>query len=326
MKDLLMKITLLDGKEMTVRPKEKQPERIEGNNLRLDTTGQYMRIGKHGFYHPDDTIMERGLAVFKSKIFRENAWFLWENADRIMSDGRMFLTPVDVGNHLAYFGASGFKNSTIGTYLEWWLHFSDSSIDKNGNLIWYMAGSPLTGANACRSVNKQGESVKMADGTSFSSVWQSFIEVNCLYSEMAQRCESYSLEETLIKLKGEDYGYYLDDLRQECIDYATVYNNRPNWPQDGTQLKKIVKASRKTQMQINWREIIAFYYSFSQQEDKLQKLKEEGNIKEYRKLLREMAENSTRFLLETFGRNVNRICLTDIVNYAKYRKSLVSEK
>lgn len=317
-----MKITLLDGREMAVYPKEKQPERIDGNNLHFDMTGQYMTIGKRGFYQPDDTIVERGLAAFKSQIFRENAWFLYENADRIMSESRMFLSPVEVGNHLAYFGTSGFRNSTIGTYIEWWLHFSENSIDKNGNLIWYMAGSPLSGANACSSVNTQGESVKMADGKSFSSVWRSFIDVNRLYSEMAQRCESYSLEETLIKLKGKDYGNYLKDLRQECIDYATVYNNKPNWPQDGTELKKKVKASRKTQMQIKWREIMGFYDSFSQDEEKLQKLKEEGNIIEYRKLLHEMAGNSTTFLSETFGRNVNRICLTDVINYAKYRKSL----
>lgn len=315
-------ITLLDGRAMTVYTKEKQPDKIEGTNLHLDMTGQYLRIGKRGFYTPDDTIVERGLGAFQSQIFIENAWFLYENSDKVMSDSRMFLSLVDVGNHLAYFGTSGFRYSTIGTYLEWWRHFSESSIDSNGNLIWYMAGSPLTGANACRSVNPQGKNMKMDDGKSFSSVWRSFIEVNRLYSGIAQRCESYSLEETLIKLKGENYGYYLEDLRQECIDYATLYNNRPNWPQNGTHLKKMVKASRKTQMQIKWKEIMDFYEIFIEKEKGIDKMKKEGNTITYRELLHELAELSTEFISKTFGRNVNRICLTDVINYAKYRKYL----
>lgn len=38
--------------------------------------------------------------------------------------------------------------------------------------------------------------------------------------------------------------------------------------------------------------------------------------------LHELAGVSNEFMSETFGRNVNRICLTDVINYAKYRQSL----
>ena len=67
---------------------------------------------------------------------------------------------------------------------------------------------------------------------------------------------------------------------------------------------------------------MSFYDSFTQEEEKLLKLKEEGNVMEYRKLLHYLAVDSTRFISETFGRNVNRICLTDIINYAKFIESL----
>ena len=317
-----MNILLFDGREMTLHLKTEQPEKIERNNLQFDLTGQYMTIGKQPSYKPDDTLIERGLASFHSQIFIENAWFLLENADKIFSDSRMFFSSVETGSHLAYFGTSGFKNASIGVYLEWWKNLSEQSIDKNGNLIWYMAGSPLTGANCCSSVTPEGESVKMAEGTSFRAAWRSFIDVNRLYSEAKQRCESYSLEEVLIKLKGEDYKKYLDVLKQECIDWTVVYNNRPNWPPDGTDLKKKVKASRKTQMHIKWREIMDFYKVFSSKEEELNKVKEQDDTQKYRKLLHELAEMSTRFISETFGRNTNRICLTDVINYAKYRKSL----
>ena len=317
-----MNITLLDGREMTLHLKKEQPEKIDNNNLQFDLTGQYMRIGKHGFFTPDDTIIERGMASFNNRLFVENAWFLYENTDRIFNGSCMFFAPIDTGSHLAYFGKSGFKNACIGVYLEWWKNLSEYSIDKNGNLIWYMAGSPLTGANCCSSVTPAGESVKMAEDTSFREAWQSFIEVNRLYAEPKQRCEAYSLQEVLVMLKGGDYKKYLGDLKQECIDWTVVYNNRPNWPADGTDLKKKVKASRKTQMQIKWREIMEFDKLFSKKEEELNSVKEQGHTEKYRELLHELAGLSTEFISTTFGRNTNRICLTDILNYALYRKSL----
>ena len=214
-----MTIFLLDGREMTLHLKEEQPDKIDRNNLEFDLTGQYMRIGKRGFYTPDDTIVERGIASFNNHIFVDNAWFLLENTDKIFCDSRMFFVPIDTGSHLAYFGTSGFKNACIGVYLEWWKNLSECSIDKNGNLIWYMAGSPLTGANCCSSVTPDGKSVKIADDTSFSTAWQSFIDVNRLYSEPKQRCEAYSLEEVLVMLKGDQRKYSVHELkfiRKEC--------------------------------------------------------------------------------------------------------------
>lgn len=306
---------------MSLQLKKEQPEKIERNDLQFDLTGQYMKIGKGGFYIPDETILERALAAFHIHIFVENAWFLLENADKVFSDSRMFFAGVETGSHLAYFGKSGFKNACLGVYLEWWLHFSEESVDKAGNLIWYMAGSPLTGANNCCSVTSEGKRVKMAGDTGFRGAWQSFIDVNSLYSEAKQRCEAFTLEEVLLKLKGEDYQKYLDELKQECIDRTVIYNNSPGWPND-SHLKKIVKSNRKTQMQIKWREIMDFYETFAEKEEEMNIVKDQEDTVRYRELLHKLADFSSQFISETFGKNVNRICLTDVINFAKYRQSL----
>ena len=39
-----------------------------------------------------------------------------------MQDSLMFLAPVAAENVLAYTGTSGFRNPTLGVYLEWWVH------------------------------------------------------------------------------------------------------------------------------------------------------------------------------------------------------------
>lgn len=316
------KITLLDGRDMTVYLKEHQPDKFEDNNLHLDTNGQHLSIKEHGLYKPDDSIIERGLSSFQIQIFLENAWFLLENADRVMSDSRMFFSRFVTKRNLPNIGMNGVKNTAIGIFLEWWLNFSEKSIDQAGNLIWYMTGSPFSGQKVCYSVTLDGKKVKKTEKPDFFEVLGSFREINKIYSKVKEECEFYSFEETLIKLRGEEYGQYLKDLLQEHIDLAIVYNDSPNWPEDGTNLKKMVKASRKTQMQIKWREIMQFYEIFVEKEKRIDKMKEEDNTLKYRELLHELAELSTEFISETFGRNVNRICLTDVINYAKYRKSL----
>lgn len=197
-------ITLMNGRELVCHPKSVQPKSIVSNDISLDTTGEYLSTGKP--FSKLQTDNERRAADrFYHRMFVENAWFIYENAERIYSDSRMFFTPVHINNNLAYIGTSGFRNMTVGVYLEWWKSVSEHSIDKAGNLIYYVAGSPLSGSNACNSVNRENKSVEMARGTSFKNVWRSLIEVNSRYNEAAQRCEAYTFEEFLIKLRGEAY-------------------------------------------------------------------------------------------------------------------------
>ena len=142
----------------------------------------------------------RGDADFNRRLFRENAWLLLENADKILADSRMFLTPLQVGNNLAYIGTAGLEDPTVGVYIEWWLHYPEASRLPEG-LIWYFAGSPLSGMNSCSAVTPENEAITVHPRP-FRDIWQSFIEVNTRYSEAKLLCEAYTLEELIGELRG----------------------------------------------------------------------------------------------------------------------------
>lgn len=133
------------------------------------------------------------------RLFYEHAHLFLANADKILSDSRMFLAPVNVVNGMAYTGTSGFQSPTLGVYVEWWLHYKEASIDKDGCLIWYIAGSPLSGRNACKSVDNKGNIQQAQLNGSFSSVWRSFIEVNNRYNESKSRYMAYDLN-TIVEM------------------------------------------------------------------------------------------------------------------------------
>ena len=215
-----LEIKLLDGRTLSCLLKPEQPKEIKPSEIALDTTGQYLSFGKKG-KKITPTLEARIQRRYDNALFTENAWFLLEHAEEIFSDSRMFLAPVDIHNGLAYIGRNGFQDSTLGVYLEWWLHYSDASIDANGSLIWFISGSPLSGCNCCSSVALDGKMVDSELRTRFSEVWRSFIHTNTRYNEVKQRCEAYSLEDVLIKLKGEEYISRIVELRHEIIKEVT---------------------------------------------------------------------------------------------------------
>lgn len=197
-------ITLMDGRTLSCVLKSEQPKEIKGDVFQLDTTGQYLTMGEKR--KPVEESEEKKAARrYNYRLFTENAWFLFNNAERIFNDSRMFFAPVNIENHLAYIGTNGFKDPTLGVYLEWWLNYGNASIDANGNLVWYISGSPLSGCNACSSVTLDGKQVPIEQHTRFSDIWRSFRDVNNRYNEAKQRCEAYTLEEVLRKLQEEAY-------------------------------------------------------------------------------------------------------------------------
>ena len=208
------KLILLDGRKIQLYPKaELSNERISGA-MGLDTTGEYLSLKdkKSEVSFDMDKEAER---QYNFQIFIENAWFFLEHSEEIMSDSRLFLAPVKIQNGLAYFGTGGFIKPTLGVYLEWWLHMKKSSIDRKGNPIYYISGSPLSGRNCCQSVDPEGKSVDSHVGY-FSPVWHSFMDVNNRYNEAKVNYEAYTLEEALVKMKGEDYKYRIQQMRYEA--------------------------------------------------------------------------------------------------------------
>lgn len=196
-------IELIDGTHIEAFPKAAQPETIKKDNLTLDTTGEYLQIGRRK-RKPKHTNERDAIAQQRGELLCRNLHRLIAESDKILADSRMFLAPVPIQNGLAYTGTSGFHNPTLGVYIEWWRHHKCAwVIDEFGEKqpLVYIAGSPLSGANKCAYVGAEGESYGVSV-TKFAPVWQSFMNVNTRYTEAKQRYEAYTIEEVVEKLFG----------------------------------------------------------------------------------------------------------------------------
>ena len=196
-------ITLMNGVVLDCYPKEAPQTDFPSNEMKLDKTGVYLRVGNKQLKpHPKPTEgVER-----QKKLFTDNAFYLLAHRERIMKDSRMFLTPVMIQNGLAYTGTSGFHNPTVGIYLEWWAACANAMrTDENGkrSLVFHLAGSPLSGANHCSEVYEDGR-IEQIHLSSFSSCWKPFMEINTRYDEAKHCCQAYTLEELLDVLHKED--------------------------------------------------------------------------------------------------------------------------
>jgi len=225
-------ITLLNGRELLCYPKGEPSTPID-NRVKLDTTGQYLTIGRQKLVvkpTPPEVELQRKQAV---KFFTDHAFFFLDHREKILNDSLMFLAPVPIENGIAYFGTSGFKRPTLGVYVEWWMTCIPAIISryrKNSWLVYYIAGSPLSGRNCCGIVNAKGECLSECLPNPFSAIWRSFVEVNTRYDEAKERYESYSLEEVVKLLEASDEGDSLTErelyllqrenlvLRQELQD------------------------------------------------------------------------------------------------------------
>lgn len=130
-----------------------------------------------------------------------NAWELYRRREEIYADSRMFLAPLNVGCNIAYTGTSGIADATLGVWLEWWESLDMLRADEKGDerLVYYFAGSPLSGTNRCKAVTPDGKSVDVSF-CPFSTVWSTFLKINSRYDAPKQMYEAYSFEQTLEKL------------------------------------------------------------------------------------------------------------------------------
>ena len=195
------KIQLKNGNVLDCYPITDQPGVIVRDNLSLDTTGEFLQVGKsRGKRLSGKRIPERPAW---EQLFLQEAFYLYEHKEQILSDSRMFLTPLPFKNGLAYTGPSGMNNATLGVYLEWWEDCEQAVIrdkDQVDAFTYFIAGSPLSGANHCLAVDRKGRSVTM-QFSPFLPIWSSFMRINQRYTEANQRYQSYTLEDTIAKLR-----------------------------------------------------------------------------------------------------------------------------
>lgn len=188
---MAMTIELLDGTILTCRLKDTPGEPISGN-LSIDTTGEYLSVGGN------PTPSKRRPQTELVRQFLDHIMLFCSNIERILSDSRLFLTPVPVQNGLAFTGTSGFLSPTLGVYAEWWHHNHNESHDKENNPIWFITGSPLSGSHACSSITPDGSTISCCKlQGAFSNTWRSFMEINNRYNDAKAQCEACSLDEAI---------------------------------------------------------------------------------------------------------------------------------
>ncbi len=181
------------------------------NTLHLDTTGEYLQIGQRKpVAAKQEEDAERKARKAEQKLFYDHAFFFLANKDRILNDSRMFLALVPIQSGLAYTGTSGFRNPTLGVYLEFWMNCKyATSIDGDGrkSLVCRIAGSPLSGSNMCDVVFEDGK-VENVSLPIFREVWTKFMEINGKYDEAKATSEKYSLQQVVDTLSKEGRGEY----------------------------------------------------------------------------------------------------------------------
>ena len=199
----LYNIELVNGSTLQGILKSVQPQGNPSGTLALDPSGHYFQTSPQTLTTEE---IKAQLREEERNVFLPNAFFLLYHADRILSDSRMFLAPIPVQSGIAYTGTSGFRNPTLGIYIEWWHNCPESHWhDKEGNptLVYHLAGSPLTGGNICAMTDEAGTfiSVKLPK---FKPLWTSFMHINTRYTEAKERCECYTLQQVINILKSEN--------------------------------------------------------------------------------------------------------------------------
>ena len=202
------KIVLLDGSVLDCCPADSPSGEAEPSGLRPDTTGVYLRTGGG-----KGAVLPAGCPALWEELFLREAFFLYEHRKEILSDSRMFLTPLPFRNNLAYSGTSGLSGATLGIYLEWWENCPRAVLrEADGRvyaLTYFLAGSPLSGSNRCEAVLRDGSTMHVSFPGPFSDLWSIFMSVNTRYSGVKGRYQVSSLEETVAILQGRTRGKQL---------------------------------------------------------------------------------------------------------------------
>lgn len=195
------KITLVDGSELECFPRALRPN-IIADVIARNASGDYIQIGNAPKREPTPKEIQEERNK-NHELFYKNVHLFLANADRILSDSRLFLA--EIRDCVTYLGPSGLRRPTLGVYIEWWLYHKDTSIDANGNPIWYIGGLPMRGCNDCCSVDRKGKTCKSklnGKFSSFSSAWSSFMDVNTRYSSAKDQYIAFSLQEVVEVLQG----------------------------------------------------------------------------------------------------------------------------
>ncbi len=196
-----LSITLLDGRKITCYENKSQ-ERSISEQHQLDTAGMYLRTGRSLCSpQPKSAKPEAPPTEVNTEAQRElfHTYFhaFYSHRERILSDSRMFLTPIPMHNGLAFTG--GVEFPTLGVLIEWLLHAPNATEQDADGRIWMVcrfAGSPLSGSNQCTLVDAEGNT-RTQSLYPFISLWTPFLHINHRYADAKDRDQHYTLEEVV---------------------------------------------------------------------------------------------------------------------------------
>lgn len=199
-------LTLLDGREVMVFPmshdKEVDDYLVIHNrrNFAYAEAKHFMELKAsydlHQQYLRDKYESETNGA---RTLLLENIKLIYDNAERILTDSRMFLAPLPCAGGLAYCGTRMFDKPALGVYLQWWMTCKEAH-SKDDEWVYYISGSPLSGMNSCGTVDSNG-SAKRTCLSGFANAWRTFTRINKLYQGLSDTCEHYTIKEVIERLK-----------------------------------------------------------------------------------------------------------------------------
>lgn len=162
-------ITLLDGRTLSCSPRQ---ERVETR-----------------WRESEEALSEN------KRQFRDNVHRFIRHADTILSDSRLFLSPVGF-----YTSIGPTAMPCLGAFVEWWLNCEEYSRDESGNPIYSISGNPMTGSSGCGSVDAAGNLHRAVLRHRLIEVVKSFNRIANRYRRAAEECEAYTLEQVLAQL------------------------------------------------------------------------------------------------------------------------------
>lgn len=271
-------IRLQDNRIIQGYPKQDVIEETKTETFMLDKTGEYFSIHKRP--NKPQMVDEEKLAL--RKLFTDNAFLLLANRKRIQNDSRMLLTPVHVRNGLAYSGA--FATATIGVYIEWWLNAPYSvlfSEDDTMSLIWFVSGSPLSGANCCAKVYEDGR-IEEEKVSFFGKLWSRFVDILADYHEPKKLYQAYTLPEAIDILQREttteDYAKSIKEFHHQAqvnLLNAQLQDLKKKYKHQNAGCERYQKEWHFALFQLKQNEIFSFYKEYILRREKLQKRREE---------------------------------------------------
>ena len=134
--------------------------------------------------------------LFENKrLFCANVHYFLRNADKILGDSRLFLSPVGF-----YTSIGPTAMSCLGSFIEWWLNCEEYSYDGEGNPIYSISGNPMTGSSGCGSVDAWGTPHRARLRHGFIDVVKSFNRIANRYRQAQEQYEAFTLDQVLSQL------------------------------------------------------------------------------------------------------------------------------